>query len=529
MGSVAQEQAADALAGQLVGGRYRLHRKIGKGGMGVVYEAEHVGLDKRVAVKFLLDRFTDDPEVVERFHREARTASRIGQDHIIDVTDVGSDDGRPYIVMELLEGQDLGHVLADSGPMPAQRAVKVVRQILRGLDAAHGKGIVHRDMKPENVFVVQKGSDPDFVKIMDFGISKILAANESKVRLTATGAVIGTPVYMAPEQALAQAELDHRVDIYAVGVMLFELLAGRPPFLANNYLGLVTQHLNAPPPSLATFRPDVPAALVAAVAKALEKDPAKRFQTAAEMARALPPETMLREMDTASTMNDADGVRMATDGAIAARPFGMTPASERAEPAEPKKRRGIWLVGVALVLAVGMVVVAVATKGKSSTSPSPSTSTSTKPESETEATKPSTEPEVVSLGKLDVRTAGARVYVDDTYKGSSPILIAGVPDGAHDLRLEHDGFQTLSTSVYVTGGKSTVVEDALVPLKVERPAIVKPKVDRPEPKVAKPEPKVAKPEPKIEKPGTDEPKIDKPKVDKPKTGRPGEKPNPYDD
>ncbi|MCI0635913.1 MAG: serine/threonine protein kinase, partial [Actinobacteria bacterium] len=163
------EPSADTLAGQLIGGRYRLNRRIGKGGMGVVYEAEHVGLDKRVAVKFLLDRFSDDPEVIERFHREARLASRIGQDNIIDVHDVGTDDGRPYIVMELLDGADLGKVLAASGPMPAGRAVHVIRQILTGLGAAHAKGIVHRDMKPENVFL----SGAEYTaKIMDFGLAK---------------------------------------------------------------------------------------------------------------------------------------------------------------------------------------------------------------------------------------------------------------------------------------------------------------------------------------------------------------------
>ena len=231
MASVRPDTATDPLIGQMVGGRYVLLRRIGKGGMGVVYEADHTGLGKRVAVKLLLDKYTDDPEVVARFQREARTASAIGDEHIVEVTDAGThDDGRSYIVMELLEGASLSDALAASGPMPAARAVDIVRQVLRGLGAAHAKGIVHRDMKPENVFLVTKGDRVDFVKIMDFGISKFMMSTESKVRLTATGAVIGTPVYIAPEQAEALGEVDARVDLYAVGVMLYDLIAGHPPF-----------------------------------------------------------------------------------------------------------------------------------------------------------------------------------------------------------------------------------------------------------------------------------------------------------
>src|SRR5687768_17611827 len=152
MASVRPDTATDPLIGQMVGGRYVLLRRIGKGGMGVVYEADHTGIGRRVAVKLLLDKYTDDPEVVERFAREARMASAVGDEHIVEVTDGGvHDDGRSYFVMELLEGVSLADAIAQSGPMPAARAVHIVRQVLRGLEAAHGKGVVHRDMKPENV------------------------------------------------------------------------------------------------------------------------------------------------------------------------------------------------------------------------------------------------------------------------------------------------------------------------------------------------------------------------------------------
>ena len=184
------DPATDPLIGTVISGRYQLIRRIGKGGMGVVYEADHLGIGKRVAVKLLLDKYSDDPEVVARFEREARMASAIGDEHIVEVFDAGvTEDGRSYLVMELLIGLSLADVAEATGPMPAARAVPIVRQVLRGLAAAHAKGIVHRDVKPENVFLVQKPDRHDVVKIMDFGISKFLQDRESKVRLTATGAL----------------------------------------------------------------------------------------------------------------------------------------------------------------------------------------------------------------------------------------------------------------------------------------------------------------------------------------------------
>ena len=167
--------------------------------MGVVYEAEHVQLGKKVAIKLLLAKFADDPEAIARFQREALTVSQIGNPHIIDVVDIGvAPDGRSFVVLELLTGSDLGGVLTLTGPMNPQRAIAIMQQVLQGVGAAHARGIVHRDLKPDNVFLVQRGTDVDFVKILDFGISKILDAVDAKVRLTSTGTVVGTPVYMAP-------------------------------------------------------------------------------------------------------------------------------------------------------------------------------------------------------------------------------------------------------------------------------------------------------------------------------------------
>src|SRR6185436_5702516 len=169
-----------------------------------------------------------------------------------------TEDGKPFLVMEYLEGSDLGEVLHATGKMDAARAVHIVGQVLRGLAAAHAEGIIHRDMKPANVFLTERGGASDFVKIMDFGISKVVAARDARVRLTETGVAMGTPIYMAPEQAEARSDLDHRIDIYAVGVMLYEMLAGQPPFNAGSYLALVQLHVGSPPPPLAERRPDLP-------------------------------------------------------------------------------------------------------------------------------------------------------------------------------------------------------------------------------------------------------------------------------
>jgi eukaryotic-like serine/threonine-protein kinase len=281
------QAAADPLLGRTLGGRYRLERKLGEGGMGAVYEAEHTLLGKHVAVKVLLDAFTKQRDVLLRFQQEARTASTIGHENIIDIADIGEEkDGRWYIVMELLKGHDLAHELRGGGVVAPQRAASILKQICRALQAAHDKGIIHRDMKPENVFVTAHADNADFVKIMDFGISKVKQAHEN-VRLTQTGAVMGTPLYMAPEQARGDPDIDHRTDIYAVGVMAYEMFCGRPPFTGPTYIALLTQHLTEQPPRPSTICPGIAPELEAFLLRALEKDRMRRFGSMSEMAAAL--------------------------------------------------------------------------------------------------------------------------------------------------------------------------------------------------------------------------------------------------
>jgi serine/threonine-protein kinase len=274
----------DPLLGQTVAGRYRILRQIGEGGMGIVYEAEHVVIEKRVGLKVLRDDFSRRPDVVERFRQEARSASKIGHEHIIDISDFGeTGSGANFFVMELLDGHDLAEELARKGALPARRTIGIVLQCAKALSAAHKKGIVHRDMKPENVFLVKRDGGDDFVKIVDFGIAKmsdIETEGRPGRKLTKTGMIFGTPEYMSPEQAGGK-KFDHRVDIYSLGVILYELLAGRVPFVGDTFMGILTQHMFDPAPPITSLHPraQVPPELERIVWKALAKNPDDRYPT----------------------------------------------------------------------------------------------------------------------------------------------------------------------------------------------------------------------------------------------------------
>ena len=252
----------DPLVGATLLDRYRLTRKIGEGGMGAVYEATHIGLGKSVAVKVLREKYVDRPNVAKRLVQEARLASSIRHEHIIDITDSGTtSDGRTFVVMELLDGESLGELIRREGALPEARAIQLARQVAGALGAAHARGIVHRDVKPENVFLVRGREGGDFVKVVDFGIS--MTVKESREgepdlgRLTSTGVVLGTPFYMSPEQARGDEQIDHRIDIYALGVILYECLTGEVPFQGGNYLGIISRVLNHDPTRPRELRPEL--------------------------------------------------------------------------------------------------------------------------------------------------------------------------------------------------------------------------------------------------------------------------------
>jgi serine/threonine-protein kinase len=278
----------DPLINNVIQGRYKVLNQIGEGGMGVVYIAEHVDIEKKVALKVLRDDFSKRPEVVARFKQEARSAGKIGNEHIVDVTDFGQlDQGGVYFVMEYLQGQGLSDVIR-SEVLGVERAAAIVLQIAEALNAAHKLGIVHRDLKPENIFLVEDDSKRDFVKILDFGIAKISDRDSEGQRLTKTGMIFGTPEYMSPEQA-AGKPLDHRVDIYALGCIMFEMFTGMVPFEGETFMAVLTQHMFEPVPRLEDVNPDidVPDPIKQVVYKAMEKDKDDRYADMTELSEDL--------------------------------------------------------------------------------------------------------------------------------------------------------------------------------------------------------------------------------------------------
>jgi serine/threonine-protein kinase len=274
------------LIGTLLSGRYLVTRKVGQGGMGAVYEATHTLIGKRVAVKVLLEKYARREAIVQRLEQEARLASSCQNEHIIDITDFGTtEDGRTFVVMEYLEGEAFSECLARETQLPEQRILRIVSQAASALVAAHAKGIVHRDIKPENLFLLRR-RDQDFIKVVDFGISKSLRASdeaEDQPRLTQTGMVLGTPLYMSPEQARGDDELDARVDVYALGVIMYESATGRVPFTGNNYLSVISQVLNEDPRPPRELRPELSEELEAVILRAMAKDRSERYASAADL------------------------------------------------------------------------------------------------------------------------------------------------------------------------------------------------------------------------------------------------------
>ncbi len=281
----------DPFVGTVVGERYRIVSRIGIGGMGAVYRAEHTMMRRDLAIKVLLPELSGKEEFARRFEREAESASRLDHPNIITVTDFGrTAEGSLFLAMEFLAGTSLAAAIA-AGPMPVPRALAIERQILRALDHAHSAGVVHRDLKPENIMLVERDGNREVVKILDFGIAKVTEPQSGmpgREALTQAGVIFGTPEYLSPEQALGEA-VDARADIYAAGVILFEMLAGRRPFESEDKVKIISMHLAHAPPRIREVNPtvDVPIPLEQAVLQAMEKSRDNRFSTAVAFLQAL--------------------------------------------------------------------------------------------------------------------------------------------------------------------------------------------------------------------------------------------------
>ena len=299
------EKLTELREGVVLAGKYRVDRVLGAGGMGTVVAAHHLGLDTRVAVKLLLPEMLAHKDVVARFAQEARAAARITNEHVARVFDVGAlEDGAPYMVMEYLDGFDLGEWIRRHGPLPVAQTVDFVLQACEGVAAAHGVGIVHRDLKPANLFCVRRSDGAYCIKVLDFGISKLSAGGaQSSLSMTATAAVMGTPYYMSPEQMESARDVDTRTDIWSFGIILYELLTGSRPFGGQTLPEVCFRIATHPAPRICEHRADVPPGLEAVILKCLEKRRIDRFSSIAELAASVAP------FGDEQTVSSADRVR----------------------------------------------------------------------------------------------------------------------------------------------------------------------------------------------------------------------------
>ncbi|HEX4457204.1 MAG TPA: protein kinase, partial [Polyangia bacterium] len=374
------------LVGQVLADRYRVLRLIGEGGMGQVYESQHVNINKRFAIKLLRPEIVSNPEAVARFRQEAWSASSIGHDNIIEIEDFATlPSGAVYLAMEFLSGQSLAERMRVEPKLTFAESLELCLQVGSGLGAAHEKSIVHRDMKPENIFLAQKHGRV-IAKILDFGIAKVSGADGNK-SLTRTGTIFGTPHYMSPEQALGRA-LDHRSDIYSVGVIMYELFTGRVPFEAESFMGILTKHITTAPIPPRQLSPALSADVEAVILKAMAKEPDERYQTMEELSSDLAiiaethaPELLSRPLPGRTPSGGMGAARPTPLPALQRPASGITPiaaaAPLRATPtsgqpstavsgpmaaateadAPPKSRAGAIIGGlVALALAGGAIV-----------------------------------------------------------------------------------------------------------------------------------------------------------------------------
>ncbi len=459
----------DPYVGKTIDARYLVERVLGEGGMGVVYAGRHKVIDKKVAIKVLRGEMASDTELTERFLQEARAASAIGNPHIIDISDFGQlPDGSTYFVMELLEGKSLSELLNDTkGPMPVARLCHISKQIAQGLAAAHAANIIHRDLKPDNVMLVSRGTEKDFVKVLDFGIAKVGSGTK---RVTRAGSVFGTPHYMSPEQA-AGAAVDHRTDIYALGVILYEMASGKVPFDADNFMGILTQHMYKAPVPIRALVPevDVPPGLDAIILKSLTKKPEGRYQSMDELVADL-------DKLEKGLLPDAVQEMMARSGGfnVPADYFRSSamPAPVPASPALPKTRWPLYAVLAAVGTLVGVIgVVLIAKSGNSTAHPLPAgsvvpppvtaaaTAIPSVPATATDTAAPSAAPAPTHEVIVAAVPTDATITRDGQDLGASPVLLHLGDGEKASLVIARSGYKSKTVSVDPAKPKLTVKLD----------------------------------------------------------------------
>jgi serine/threonine-protein kinase len=358
---VANAMMAEVKEGDLLAGKYRVERVLGQGGMGIVVSATHLQLDQRVAIKFLLPSGVQHKETVERFAREARAAVKIRSEHVARVIDVGMlETGAPFMVMEYLEGSDLSRRVSDHGPMPISDAALLILQACEALAEAHSLGIVHRDLKPANLFLTHLRDGSVCVKLLDFGISKLtVPGSDPGFNMTSTTTVMGSPYYMSPEQMRSTRNVDARTDIWALGVILYELVSGHVPFEAETMPQLCGMVLQDQPPPLERFRTNTPTRFEAVILRCLEKQPERRFQNVGELAAALAefaPREAMRSVERAARLSGVPGSdsNPRLQGAPSPTTGDQFTQSDFARTSERPQRSFVWpAVALGLVAVLG--------------------------------------------------------------------------------------------------------------------------------------------------------------------------------
>jgi serine/threonine-protein kinase len=441
----------DLLVGRTIG-KYEVLRVIGRGGMGTVYEALNTSIGKRVAMKFVDAELARNKDAVARFQREAQAASAVESAHIVQIFDAGAtDEGLPFLVMELLRGEDLGHRIKRCGRLDLGEAAHVTAQILRGLHRAHEAGIVHRDLKPDNVFLVDRDDDANFAKILDFGISKMQRRGEIPANtLTRKGTVLGTPFYMSPEQAQALADIDGRADLWSVGAILYECLTGRPPHGGGTYEQVIIAICTRDADDVRLHNPAMPAAVAEVVARALRRGRDERFGSARDFLDALVGAAGGAISGGAGRMSGDDAVS-APRGVVSSPGIGRTPVARDTEPSSlaptlevpgdalprggeaaaapaARSRRGpVYALVAAGALGVGAVV-ALAAAGRDEPRPAP-------------ATPAPVEVEVA----LTSNVAGARFSVDGAALERG--VLRGPAGASRRVRAEAEGYAPVERDV----------------------------------------------------------------------------------
>ncbi len=477
--------------GDVIQDKYKIVRLLGHGGMGAVYEGINTLIARRVAIKVLFGGVASQAGVVERFEREAQAAGRIGNDHILEVLDLGTlADGNRFMVMEYLDGETLGDRTKRVGPMTARELYPIARQLLQGLSAAHDAGIIHRDLKPDNVFIVrEKAGRLDYVKIIDFGISKFTALDQD-MKMTATGAVMGTPYFMSPEQAQGIGTTDARSDLYAVGVILYKAATGQVPFDGATFNELLFKIVLSPMPMPRALVPEFDPAFETIIQKAMARAPDRRFQSAMEFIQALdvwhstgaavtvppPEETGLGV--TGMTAGPAVPVAGGTQIAVTA-DGGTKGTWAQSDVVSPQKKSpaGLWIAGAAAVVVIGGAIAGL-TLGSNSA----------------ESTGDTQESTVAAVAVPSAPPADVPVAPPQVAPIPDPEPATSAPPAASDVP-PPEGSATAQAAAPSPEPppptKPTAAVPAPKPVKVSRPAPVKPAA----PKPAAPKPPVAAPKP----------------------------------